>query len=425
MTISIRLPYGEGCISADLPTSNTKYVLESKHLPGCKNESASIREALRNPIGCSDLRSCVRKSDKVVIIATDNTRHCPDNRILPVILEELEAVIPKRNISIVIALGLHPPLNKEELVRKLGEEIVENYVVENHNPAHTIRLGTTTRGNPVEVFSWVVEADFRISTGFIEPHFFAGFSGGRKSIAPGVSSASAIQHNHSYEMVEHPGARGGVLEGNPIHEDMVEQAKMAKLDFIVNVLMNREKQITHVFAGNPWSAHEKACATEREVVQVEMDHKVDISIVSNGGAPADLDFYQTCKGIDTACQITRDGGIIIIASACSRGLGAEDFRALHASARSPAEVLETLRKASHTGGGWQNLILARAQLNHSIYLLSNIEDSIVGQMMVTPIRTIEAGLDKALKALGKKAEIAVIPEGPLVLPIIKKACSQE
>jgi nickel-dependent lactate racemase len=419
MNISVKLPYGEGYVSANLPASNTKYIIEPKHLPGCKNEPTSIRQALRNPIGCSGLRNRLRKSDKVVIITTDNTRHCPDNRILPVILEELESVIPQQNIRIVVALGLHPPLNQEELARKLGSKIVENYTVKNHNPDRTIRLGMTTHGTPVEVNAEVVEADFRISTGFIEPHFFAGFSGGRKSIAPGVSSARAIQHNHGFDMVQHPNARAGVLDGNPVHEDMVEQAKMAKLDFIVNVLLNQERQITHVFAGNPWLAHEIGCAAEREMVQVEMNHKVDISIVSNGGAPADLDFYQTVKGIDTACQITRDGGIIIIASACSRGLGAEEFIALHASARSPGEVLETLRKTSHTGGGWQNLILARAQLNHTIYLLSNMKDSIVGQMMITPIPTIEEGLDKAFKVLGKDAEIAVIPEGPLVLPIIK------
>jgi len=420
MTISVKLPYGEDYVSANLPAPNTKYILEPKHLPGCKNELVSIRKALRNPIGCSGLRSCVRKSDKVVIITTDNTRHCPDNRILPVILEELEAVIPRQNICIVVALGLHPPLNKEELARKLGGEIVENYIVKNHSPDRTVRLGMTARGTPVEVNSEVVEANFRVSTGFIEPHFFAGFSGGRKSVAPGVSSVRAIRHNHRFEMIQHQNARAGILDGNPVHEDMVEQAKMARLDFIVNVLLNQEKQITHVFAGNPWLAHETGCATEREIVQVVIDHKVDISIVSNGGAPADLDFYQTCKGIDTASQITRDGGIIIIASACSRGLGPKPFRTLHASAHSPGEVLETLRKTSHTGGGWQNLILARAQLNHTIYLLSNMEDSIVWQMMVTPIPTIEEGLNKAFKVLGKNAGIAVIPEGPLVLPIIKK-----
>jgi nickel-dependent lactate racemase len=419
MTVSVELPYGENLISVNLPASNTMYVLESRHVPGLKNETSALRKALRNPIGSSGLRSRVGKNDKVVIITTDNTRHCPDSRILPVILEELEAVIPARNISIIVGLGLHAPLNKKELTAKLGREIVENYTVKNHDPGRTIRLGVTGRGNPVEVNSDVVEADFRISTGFIEPHFFAGFSGGRKSIMPGVSSAMAIRHNHGPELIAHPLARAGVLAGNPVHEDMVEQARMAKLDFIVNVLLNREKRITHVFAGSPWSAHEAGCAVEREIVQVKLDRKADISIVSNGGALADLDFYQTCKGIDTASRITRDGGIIIMASACSRGPGSEDFRILHASASSPGEVLEKLEKAGHTGGGWQNQILARAQLNHTVYLMSKMEDSAARQMMVTPIPSVEAGLDKALKVLGRKAEIAVIPEGPLVLPVVE------
>jgi nickel-dependent lactate racemase len=419
MTRSVKLPYGEGFISVNLPAPNKIYILESKHLPGLNDEPSAIRNSLRNPIGSPALRDCVRKTGKVAIITTDNTRHCPDNRILPVILDELETVIPHENITIIVALGLHAPLNKEELALKLGSDIVSNYVVKNHDPGRTVRLGVTCRGTPVEVNADVVNADFRISTGFIEPHFFAGFSGGRKSIAPGVSSAEAIRHNHSPEMIDHPLARTGILDGNPVHEDMVEQAKMAKLDFIVNVLLNREKQITRVFAGNPWSAHEKGCAAEKEIAMAAIDHKVDISIVSNGGAPLDLDFYQTCKGIDTAAQITRDGGIIIIASACSRGVGAEDFRLMHASARSPQEILEKLLKNGHTGEGWQNLILARDQLNHTIYLLSEMEDNATGQMMVTPIHSIEEGLDKALSALGKNAEIAVIPEGPLVLPVIE------
>jgi lactate racemase len=419
MPKSIKLPYGESHITVKLPDSKNIYVLEAKHVPGAKDEAGLIKEALRNPIGCSGLRNCIRKSDKVVIIATDNTRHCPDSRILPVILEELETVIPRQNISIIVALGLHSALTEEELTGKLGAKVVRNYNVKNHDPNRTTRLGITSFGTPVEVNSEVVKADFRISTGFIEPHFFAGFSGGRKSIAPGVSSARAIRHNHSFEMIQHPNARTGVLDGNPIHEDMVEQAKMAKLDFIVNVLLNKEKQITQVFAGNPWLAHETGCAAEKKSVQIEMDRQVDISIVSNGGAPLDLDFYQTCKGIDTASQITRDGGIIIIASACNRGPGAEDFRSLHASARSPGEILENLSKADHTCGGWQNLILARAQLTHTIYLLSEMEDGTAGQMMVTPIHSIEEGLDNAAKILGKDAAIAIIPEGPLVLPIVK------
>jgi nickel-dependent lactate racemase len=421
MTLSVKLPYGDDFISADLPSPNVNYVIRSKNIPGVKNELVEIRKNLRNPIGCPSLRNCIQKRDKVVIIVTDNTRPCPDARILPIILEELETVIPRQNVRIIVALGLHPPLNKEELAKKLGDEIIENYIVENHNPDLIVRLGTTSRGNPVEVNSEVVEADFRISTGLIGPHFFAGFSGGRKSIMPGVSSARAIRHNHNLKMIENPNSRAGILAGNPIHEDMVEQAKMAKLDFIVNVLLNPKKQITHIFAGNPWLAHETGCTTEMEIVQTKIDHKIDISIVSNGGAPADLDFYQTCKGIDTASQVTREGGIIIAVSSCHRGLGAEDFRVIHASAKSPRDVLEKLRKAGHTSGGWQNLILAKAQLNHTIYLLSDMEDSIVGQMKITPIHTIDEGLDRAFKVLGKNAEIAVIPEGPLVLPTIKKA----
>jgi nickel-dependent lactate racemase len=421
MTRSVKLPYGEGYISVDLPAPNKIYILESKHLPGLKDESSAVRESLGNPIDSPALRVCIRETDKVVIITTDNTRHCPDNRILPVILEELETVIPRESITIMVALGLHAPLNKDELSLKLGSEIVANYNVKNHDPERTVRLGVTSRGTPVEVNKDVVAADFRISTGFIEPHFFAGFSGGRKSIAPGVSSAAAIRHNHSPKMLSHPNARTGILAGNPVHEDMLEQAKTAKLNFIVNVLLNREKQITRAFAGNPWSAHEAGCATEKEIARAALDHKVDISIVSNGGAPLDLDFYQTCKGIDTAAQVTRDGGIIIIASACPRGVGPEDFRLLHASARSLREIMDKLLNSGNTGEGWQNLILARDQLNHSIYLLSEMEDGLARQMMVTPIRSVEEGLDKALGVLGKNAEIAVIPEGPLVLPVIEKA----
>jgi lactate racemase len=415
----LRLPYGDSYIEIGLPLKNLSYVLQSKLVPGKKDEHAAIQEALRNPLGSSSLVDRLQKNSKVVVITTDNTRHCPDDRIVPVILEELEQKIPRQNITVVVALGLHSPLSREQLVQKLGRKIIDSYRVINHNPDDTIFLGTTSAGTPVEIFSEVVRADFRISTGFVEPHFFAGFSGGRKSIAPGVSSAKAIRHNHSYKMIDHPNSRAGVLNGNPIHEDMVEQAKMAKLDFIVNVLLNSEHQITHVFCGDPWLAHTAACQEESNVVEVELDHKVDITIVTNGGAPLDLDFYQTCKGIDTASQITRNGGIIIVVSSCSSGVGPEAFCQLHSSAYTPQDVIETIRQSGQSGVGWQNQVLARAQLNHSIYLLSNLPDNLVQPLMATPIHTIAEGLDKAIAALGKDAEIAIVPEGPLVLPVVK------
>ena len=419
MDTEIMLPYGDSFLKTRIPTKNITSILSTKDIKGLGDEREAITNSLRFPIGCPPLRDCVNKNDKVMVIVTDNTRPCPDDRLLPPILTELEEKLPRENITIIVALGLHPPLDKQELVKKLGGNVVENYNVLNHDVNQTVNIGTTSRGTPVDINTRAVEADFRLSTGFIEPHFFAGFSGGRKSVAPGIFSVRSAYKNHGYKMVEHPRARAGILQGNPIHEDLVEQAKMANLNFIVNVLLNKKRQITHVVAGDPVEAHERGCKIERDVAGVKVNHKVDIAITTNSGAPLDLDFYQTCKGIDTASQITRDGGIIIIASSCCAGVGPEEFRALHASVSSPKEVLQKIRRLEPIGVQWENQILARAQLKNDIYLVSGLEDSVVKDMMITPIRTIEEGLEKAFKVLGNDAEVAVIPEGPLVLPLLE------
>ncbi|MCK4580595.1 MAG: nickel-dependent lactate racemase, partial [Dehalococcoidia bacterium] len=357
--------------------------------------------------------------DKVAVIVTDNTRACPDDRLVPPILAELERKVARDNITIIVALGLHPPLDREELARLLGRDITEKYNVVNHDPSATLFLGQTSRGTPVDINTRVVEADFRVSTGFIEPHFFAGFSGGRKSIAPGVFGLRSAYANHSYKMIEDPRSRAGILGGNPIHEDLVEQAGMARLDFIVNVLLNKQRQITHVVSGDPIRAHERGCDIEREIAGVNVDHKVDITITTNSGAPLDLDLYQTVKGMDNASLITRDGGIVIIASSCSAGVGPEAFRELHVSVGSPKEVLQKIRREEPIGVQWQNQILARTQLRNDIYLVSELEDSVVRDMMLTPIHSIEEGLSKAFEALGQQAEVAVMREGPLVLPLLE------
>jgi nickel-dependent lactate racemase len=217
-------------------------------------------------------------------------------------------------------------------------------------------------------------------------------------------------------MIEHPCARAGILKGNPIHEDMVEQASMAGLSFIVNVLMNKQKEITHVVAGEPVPAHERGCELEWEIAGARVDHRVDITITTNSGAPLDLDLYQSVKGMDTASKITRDGGVIIIASACNAGMGPESYRELHASCSSPKEVMQTIRREEPMGVQWENQFLARLQFRNDIYVVSGLADRLVRDMMLTPVTTIEAGLERALQILGDDAEIAVIPEGPLVLP---------
>ena len=415
----IELPCGECALTARIPTRNIACVLTRQNAKGLADERQAITQSLRSPTESPPLRDPVKPTDKVVVIATDNTRPCPDDRILPPLLAELESKVPRENITIIVALGLHPPLNKAELAQKLGKDIVAGYNVFNHDVNDTVYIGTTSRGTPVDINRRVIEADFRISTGFIEPHFFAGFSGGRKSIAPGVFSVRSAYHNHGYRMVEHPQARAGILKGNPLHEDLVEQAQMAKLNFIVNVLLNKNREITHVVAGHPFKAHEKGCQIEKEIAGVEVPQRADITITTNSGAPLDLDLYQTCKGIDTASQVTRDGGIIIVASSCSAGIGPEAFLELHRSVDSPKEVIRKIKREEPIGVQWENQILARTQLKHDIYLVSSLDDSIVNDMMMTPVSTIEEGLKKAFSVLGKNAEVVVIPEGPLILPLLE------
>ncbi|MEE8413406.1 MAG: nickel-dependent lactate racemase [Dehalococcoidales bacterium] len=418
MTTEFLFPYGDSFLQANIPAENISFILKKQELPAVDNEWEAITDSLNSPIECPPLIECIQENDRIVVIVTDNTRACPDDRLLPPILAKLEQKIPRDNITIMIALGLHPPLNKKGLIAKLGDDVIENYRVVNHDVNDTVYAGTTSRGTPVEINRLVVEADFRLSTGFIEPHFFAGFSGGRKSIAPGVFSVRSAHVNHGYKMIEHPRARAGVLQGNPIHEDMVEQAKIANLNFIVNVLLNKNGEITRIVAGDPYIAHERGCELEKKIAMVKVGHKVDITITTNGGAPLDLDLYQTCKGIDTASQITRDGGIIIIASSCNAGLGPKEFLNLHASADSPKEVLQNIKLKKPAGVQWQNQILARAQLKNDIYLVSNLNDNLVNGMMMSPVSTIEEGIEKAFQVLGRDAEVAIIAEGPSVLPCL-------
>lgn len=412
------LPYGNAYVKAHIPVNNLKRILSTKHVKGLSNEREEITASLRSPIASLPLLDRINKGDKVVVLVTDNTRPCPDDRLLPPILTELEHKLSRDNITIIVALGLHPALERNELIELLGLEIIENYNVINHDVNDTVHIGTTSNGTPVDINKRVVEADFRISTGFIEPHFFAGFSGGRKSIAPGVFSVRSAYINHSYKMIEHPCTRDGILDGNLLHADLLEQSKMARLDFIVNVLLNKQREITHVVSGDPVKAHEKGCELSREIAGVWVDSKADITITTNSGAPLDLDLYQSCKGMYTASKVTRDGGIVIIASACNTGIGPESFRELHASVKRPIEVLQKIRREQPIGVQWQNQVLAILQLRNDIYMVSELEHQVLRDMMIVPVYTVDEGLKKAFSILGDDAEITVIPEGPLILPLL-------
>lgn len=419
MDAQFSLPYGDAYLEVRVPEENISYVLSTRQAVGLADEASAITAALRSPMGSEPLASRLQPTDRVVVLATDNTRACPDDRLLPPILAELERVVPAEQITIVVALGLHPALHAAELEQLLGRDIVAGYRVINHDASRVINIGTTSRGTPVDIFDVVVNADFRISTGFIEPHFFAGFSGGRKSIAPGVFGRNSAYVNHGYRMIADPRSRAGNLAGNPIHEDMVEQARMARLDFIVNVLLNQRKEITAVFAGDCVRAHEAGCALARDTVGARAPHSVDITVTTNSGAPLDLDLYQTVKGMDVAAQVTRDGGIIIIASSCTAGAGPQSFMDVHRSCANPIEVLQKIRREEPIGVQWQNQILARIQMGKQILLRSELPDDTVRAMWLEPVSDLDAAVAAALRLIGPTAQVAVIPEGPLVLPIIE------
>ncbi len=418
MDATFSLPYGDTHLKVRIPERNLAYVLEPREVAGLRDEASAITDALRNPIGHRPLWQAVKATDRVLVIVTDNTRACPDDRLLPPILGELERVVPRDNITIVVALGLHAPLSHQELSRLLGQHIVDTYRVLNHDPNSVVNIGTTSRGTPVDIFDVVVNADFLVSTGFIEPHFFAGFSGGRKSIAPGVFGRNSAYINHGYRMIADPNSRAGVLAGNPIHEDMIEQARMARLGFVVNVLLNRRKEITAVFAGDLVAAHEAGCAAARDIVGVRVPHRVDITITTNSGAPLDLDLYQTVKGMDVASMITRDGGILIIASSCATGVGPRSFVDVHRSCKNPVDVLEKIRREEPLGVQWQNQILARIQMRNQVMVHSELDDDTVRSVWLEPVHDLDAAVAEAITRLGRHAEVAVIPEGPQVLPLI-------
>lgn len=420
--MNIDLPYGKSTLTVEVPDENLMKVGYTSELREIKDTRAKIIEHLRNPIGTQRLSSLVNRGDRVVVIVDDYTRPCPDDILLPPILEELRSGgVRKEDITIISATGLHPPI-PEKLKEIVGKEVLEEYEVIYHNAEKSeMKLfGKTSFGVPVRVNKLVADADFKVSTGFIEPHFFAGFSGGRKSIMPGVSAKESIYGNHSYKMLANPKARAGVLRGNPVYEDSVEHAQRVRHNFIVNVILNSDKKTGKIVAGDWMKAYERGVKLSREIVKVKFEQKVDITVTTNNGYPLDLDLYQTVKGIYTASTVTRKGGCIIVASECRDGVGPDEFLKLHKEARSPDEVLETIRREEPLMAQWQNQVLASIQKDKKIYLVSELEDHVVEDFMIKPMDSVESALEEALGKVGTKAKITVLPEGPVTLPILEK-----
>jgi nickel-dependent lactate racemase len=418
----VALAYGRGRLLVRVP--DDALVLLPQETPGLPDEVEALRAALRRPVGKPPLRALVRADDRVVIVFSDITRPMPNARVLPVLLQEL-AHVPRERILLLNALGTHRPNTPQELEAMLGPDIVRGYTVIQHDAwdtAHLVDLGRTRYGHRVLVNRHFHEATFKILTGFVEPHIFAGFSGGPKAILPGVAGFETIMDNHSYEMLNHPAATWGRTEGNPVWEEMREVAALARPDFLLNVTLNRERRITAVFAGDVFQAHAQAVAFARQRAMVPVDAPCDIVLTTNSGYPLDINLYQAVKGMSCAAQIVKPGGSIIIAAECCDGVPeyGEYRRLVHEG----GSVEGILRLVGQPGfrchDQWEAQLQAQVQQRAEVYVYSAyLSDEELRGMLFQPCRDIEATLAELLRRHGPGARVAVLPEGPQTIPYLR------
>jgi len=415
--VSIRIPKENyiGCIQCNVPRE-IQWPVE-------------YLRALRNPHGVARLKDIARGRKRVVILVSDYTRAVPAKMLLLPLVDELhQAGISESQITIIIAGGLHRPSTREEIARIVGNDWDKRLTVVNHNALDSDRLtflGKTKRDTPVWINSLVSESDLCIALGQIEPHEYAGFTGGRKSILPGVSGEETIRFNHSPEMIEHPLAKPGMLEGNPVHEDMVECALMAGIDFIVNVVLNRDLKTIGVFAGDMLEAHSKGVDFVNSFSRVEIPTQPDI-IITTPGKPLDVDFYQSLKALIAVDAIASPETIVVFYSSCQDGLGSMGREMLKAfrGVVTPEEV-ETRVRSNYIVQMDHAFLLSKI-LQKGIKIIAyspNVPVNIIKEMMI-PADSVQEGLDMALQLSKKKTpRVLVYPEAQRTLPFLTKDAS--
>ncbi|MDR2180699.1 MAG: nickel-dependent lactate racemase [Synergistaceae bacterium] len=399
----------------EIPEGNLMGVLLPGGLPSGPLGVDALKNALENPIGSGRLADLVRPEERVVIVTSDVTRPVPSAKILPVLLDELRRnKIKMTDVTVVFALGSHRGHTEDERVRLAGESVFECVRCIDSDPGDCVNMGRTASGTPVDITRVVAGADRRICVGNIEYHYFAGYSGGAKAIMPGVSNRSAIQANHS-RMV-HPRARTGLLEGNPVREDLEEAIRHCPIDFIVNVILDDKKEIVHAVAGDYIKAHRAGCRFLDGLYRKDIGSRADIVIASQGGAPKDLNLYQTQKALDNAKHAVRDGGIIILVGACQEGFGESTFERWMGEADSPRSLIERIQRDFQLGGHKAAsiaLVLEKAEIS----LVSEMPARSVEKTFMRPFGNVQNALEAAFEKLGKDASVLIMPSAGSVLPV--------
>ena len=417
MTTTVELPYGQGVQRVRVPAANLRAILEPRPAADVADETGLLRTALAEPAGTPRLRDLARPGQKVVIVTSDLTRPCPSERLLPPILDQLEAAgVPDAEVTVVMALGLHRPMTEAEIETAVGSEVYRRLRVINHDPEECVRLGITSAGTPVDIFRPLVEADLRVCLGNLELHYFAGYSGGAKAVLPGCASRATVRANHA--MMVRPEAAAGRLDGNPVRADIEEGVAMLGVDFVLNVVVDGQHRIVGAVAGDVTAAHRQGCEIVAERGIVPIDGRADIVLVSAGGYPKDVNLYQAQKALDNAAHGVRDGGILILVAECAEGLGNRTFGAWMAEAASPDDLLERIQR-EFVLGGHKAAAIAAVLKRASVYLVSALPDETVRQCGMRPFSDVGAALDKAIEEVGVGASVAVLPEGGSVLPAIE------
>ena len=421
---TIQVPYYKGHMELHISEKNLKAVVTAggdTFDPG-KSETELVREALEHPIGTPKLRKLAKGKNRVTLITSDHTRAVPSRLTLPILLEEIRKGNPDAQITILVATGLHRATTEEEMRSMFGDAIVnhENIAV-NHafDPDEFVFMGVLPSGAEFHVNRLAADCDLLVAEGFIEPHFFAGFSGGRKSILPGVCNAATVNENHSYKAIASPWSVTGVLEKNPIHQDMVTAARRVNVQFILNVAQNSEKKIIAAFAGDLEQAHEKGVAFVRGLAQCP-PVTGDIVVTSNGGYPLDQNLYQTPKAVATAEACAGEDGVIIMSASCVDGMGVSFFEKLivRGTVQEIDDYLSKIPPKETISEQWCAQIYARILKKHKVILVTTYLDrETVEKANMIHASSLDEALETAYRIKGRDAGVVVIPDGVSVLAV--------
>ena len=423
---SVSFPYGKEQIEYSFKDEELAGVLESSinHYKPEKTGQELVIKAMANPIGSEQLSTLAKGKKNVVIIASDHTRPVPSKLIIPNMLKEIREGAPDAKITILIATGCHRGTTKDELISKFGKEIVENeniYIHDCDEADKLVSIGTLPSGGDCKINKIAYEADLLVSEGFIEPHFFAGFSGGRKSLLPGVCARETVLANHSSEFIAHPNARTGILDGNPMHADMLWAAKKAKLCYIVNVILNEKKEVIYAVAGDLEKAHKAGTDFLLSLCQVKAN-EADIVVTTNGGYPLDQNVYQAVKGMTAGEATVKKNGVIIMLAKSNDGIGGAHF---YNQLSSEPDIYKTMQEFLKRGRNetvpdqWQTQVLLRVFMHARVIYISDMDDETIEKMHMIPAHSIGEAIDIAKKILNNQSpKIVAIPDGVSV--IVKK-----